>query len=252
MTNLRASVLAIAMLAPAAARAGVTITYDTKDQAGKAGTAIMVFQGDRLRIEGGTQREHTGAAIIDAAARKMLMIDTSKREYHELTAADFKQMQERMAQARAMMANMPPEARKRMEQMMPGGGAGLVPKYDPMGQKKTVAGYACEMYRVSMGEQVISESCIAPWTANIFTKAEVQHLKDMAAQMKELFDFSKQMDFSKVPGIPVEEYHLGPDGKTRTYTRTLKTVTRADVPASMFEVPAGFTKRANPMMGGHR
>lgn len=251
MANLRASVLTMVLLAPAAARAGVTITYDTRDDAGNPGIATMVFQGDRIRIEGVKQRENTGTAIIDAAAQKMIMIDSAKRKYHELTAADMKMMQERMAQARAMMQNLPPEQRKRIEQMMPGGNGPAV-KYEPLGQKKTVAGYACETYRVSVGEQALSESCMASWTSGILSKAEVERLKQLAAKMKDVFEITKQMDFSKVPGIPVEEIHLAADGKTRTYTRTLKSITRGDVPASAFEAPAGFTKKSIPMMGGHR
>jgi hypothetical protein len=149
------------------------------------------------------------------------------------------------------MQNLPPEQRKRMEQMMPGGNGPAV-KYEALGQKKTVGGHACEMYRVSMGEQPLSESCIAPWSSGILSKAEIEHLKQMEAQMKEVFEFTKQMEFSKAPGIPIEQFGLAADGKTRTSTQTLKSITRGEVPASAFEPPAGFTKKANPMMGGHR
>jgi hypothetical protein len=73
-------------------------------------------------------------------------------------------------------------------------------------------------------------------------------MTDIAAR----FDFMGAMrmsEWSKAPGIPVEQTHLGPDGKTPEWTSTLKSVTRASVPASEFQPPAGFTKEAMPTMG---
>ena len=125
-------------------------------------------------------------------------------------------------------------------------------KYEPLGTKKKISGFACEMYKVQVGSFSSSESCIAPWGSNLVTKAEVEQFKKAFADMEKSFGSLGAMragDLSKAPGIPVEQVHYGADGKTPEWTTTLKSVSRGSVAASTFQVPAGFTKQEMPMGG---
>jgi hypothetical protein len=256
---------AVLLLTSGVASAGVTLTYERKKADGETGTASMIFDNGHIRMEGmgggGGPRGGggRGAVIVDATAKKVIMLDSEKKTYHEMTEADAKQMKERMEGMRAQMAeqlkNMPPEHRKQAEQAMNrmgGGGPQIEVKYEPLGTKKKVNGFACEMYKVQVGTFSTSESCIAPWSSSLITKAEVDQFRKSFAEMEKAFGSLGNMragDLSKAPGIPVEQTHLGPDGKP-DWTTTLKSVSRGSVPASQFQVPAGFTKEEMPTMGG--
>jgi hypothetical protein len=201
-----------------------------------------------------------GIVILDAGAKKVLIVDPEKKAYHELTEADAKMMKERMDAMKAQMAermkNMPPEHRQQAEEMMNrmGAGAGGPPeiKYEPLGTKKKVAGYPCEMYKVSVGTFSTSESCLAPWSSNLVTKAEAEQFQKTFADMEKAFaglGMMRMNDLSKAPGIPVEQTHMGQDGKPE-WTLTLKSVSRGSIPAAQFQVPAGFKKEEMPMGRG--
>src|SRR5688572_24108489 len=179
---------AVLLLTSFGASAAVRLTYERKKAGASApepGAATITVDGERIRMEGMTSGQRAGrssAMIVDAAAKKMIMLDAEKKAYREITEADAKQMKERMDGARAQMAermkNVPPEHRKQAEEMMarmggggPGGEAPEV-KYEALGTKKKIAGFACEMYRVQVGARSSSESCFAPWSSNLITKAE--------------------------------------------------------------------------------
>lgn len=206
------------------------------------------------------------AVILDGTLHKMLMINTEGKSYREITESDMKQVKERMVAMRTQMAermkNMPPEQRKMMEKMMGGKGAAgaammsgetLAVTYESMGQKKTVAGFPCQMFKVMLGQVLLSQTCFAPWDANVVNKAEAEKFKNLALELKKMFDMGQGagagQDWTKVPGMPVEEVHFAPDGKTATWTNTLKSVERGAVPADTFSAPAGFKKEEGGMFG---
>jgi hypothetical protein len=145
-----------------------------------------------------------------------------------------------------------------MEQMMSrmggGGGDGPTLKYESLGGKKTIAGFACETYKVSMGDRVLNESCFAPWTSKIVTKAEAAEWQKLGAEFAKIFGGMpgvRQLDWSKSPGVPIEQVTTGEDGSKTV--NTLKSISRGQVPASLFEVPAGFTKQERTVgKGGPR
>ena len=251
---MRASLIpaAVLLLTSTVAQAALTLTYDRKKvgEQGPPGTATMVFDSGRIRMEGMTA--HRGAAsvmIIDGPGKKMLMLDPEKKIYREMTEADAKQMKERME---AMRAQMPPEMRKRMEERT--GGPAAAPQYEKTGAKKKIAGYSCEVYRVKVGDTMMGEACYAPWGSGLASKADADKFQKAMADMEKSFAFMPGMrmtHWSDAPGVPIEQSHYGSDGKTVESITTLKSVSRSAVPASTFEVPAGFTKEPLMGPGGH-
>jgi hypothetical protein len=261
-------------LASAPAHAALTMVY-VRAQGGATTENRMIFDEHHIRMDGvpggmGASPHGRGqgpgraarahSVILDASLRKMMVIDPDQRSYHEMTEADMRQMKARMdamkAQMQERMKNMPPEQRKMMEQMMGGKAAGAmasgnapVVRYEALGQKKTVAGHACEMYKVLVGDMMTSHTCFAPWSSGIVSKADVESFKALAAELKKMFDVTGMggnQDWSKIPGVPVEETHFGLDGKTVEWTNTLKSTQRGSVPADTFTVPAGYKKEALP------
>src|SRR5690242_18448764 len=117
---------AVLLVTTASAQGAVKLTYERK-KAGDSGpptTGIMTVDAEHIRMEGmgGAGRGGRGPAnntmIVDGPGKRMLIIETEKKSYREITAADAKQMKERMdamkAQQAERMKNAPPEARKRM------------------------------------------------------------------------------------------------------------------------------------------
>lgn len=259
-------VVAVPLLLPSFAQAGLKLTYERK-AGDKVRTHDISVEGPRLRMDGVGGDRGAGpeaAVILDTQAKKLIMLNLERKTYHELTEAELKQMKEQMGQMKERMAeqmkNLPPEQRQMMEKMMkermPGGGGDAAPpevKYEPTGQKKKVSGYACEVYRISVGGTRRSETCFAPWGSGVVTAADAEQFKRLSADVQKMMAFApaaRLQDWSKAPGIAVEESHLDADGKILSVT-TLKSVNRGALPDSLFQVPSGYTQEERPRMGPH-
>jgi hypothetical protein len=251
------AVLAAPALLAGRAQAGVTIVM----QRGADATSTLYVDGDKMRMENPvSQKEHT--VVIDAAAKRMLMINDAEKSYSEVTEADMKRfgemMKARRAEMQEHMKSMPPDQRKHMEEMMGGGGAAKPHelKFEKLGQKKTVNGFSCEMYRVTDNGDPKEEDCLAPWSAGILQRSDFAGLRKFAEDMaKESGAMGPGgggrtfEQFDKYPGFPVTRHPLEPG---QHEDEQLKSVKRGSIPASTFAVPAGYKKTESPMgaMGG--
>ena len=232
------------------AQAAVTLVM----QRGASATSTLYVDGDKMRMENaGTGPAHT--VIIDAAGKRMLMVNDAEKSYTEVTEADMKRFGEMMTARRAEMAekmkSLPPEQRKRMEKMM--GGADAKPpelKFERLGAKKTVNGFSCDMYRVLEDGKPKEEDCIASWSSSVLQRSDFAGLRkfaeDMAKETGAMGGGGRQMfeQFDKYPGFPVTRHPLDPSEHD---DEQLKSVKRGSIPAASFAVPTGFTKKASPM-----
>ncbi len=262
-----------ALLFPASAMAAVTITT----QRGASGITTVYADGDRLRIDS-PARDPGGRAhvmIMDADGKRMVTLDESTKTYTELTEEDMKRVRGRMdgmrEQMEERMKSMPPEQRKKMEEMMAGrGGMGVMggpgamgrvgaaakPRewtFEPLGQKKSVNGFSCEMYRVNVDGKPREEDCISPWSAGLVKREDFAGLQKFGEEMSREFGGGEGeksrgpfMRFDKAPGIPISRVPLEPDGK-RGEEEQIKSIKRGAIPSSLFAIPAGFTKKDLPM-----
>jgi hypothetical protein len=267
------------LLAPAVAQGAVTIVI----QRGKQAPSTIYADGDHLRMDlnpdavaaataaggkgaaAGADRG-TGFIIVDAAARKMMMVSDRDKSFTEVTEEDMKRMKGQMQAMRAQMAermkSMTPEQRAQMQAMMGPAGAQIMAapddkphvwKFEPLGAKKTVNGFACETYRVLLDGVPHEEDCISPWSAGLVKRAEFAGLEKFGETLNDNLGLGRggaaMPLFHQYPGMPISRAVLEAGGK-RGEEQQVKSIKHDAIPANTFVAPAGYTKRELPQMGG--
>jgi hypothetical protein len=255
------------LVAPTVVHAATTIVV----QRGKQGSSTIYADGDHLRMDlGGAAPTALGKGfvIIDAAARKMVMVHDRDKTYTEITEDDMKKMKGQMQAARAQMAdrmkNMTPEQRAKMEAMLGPGAAQMIGggsdkphawKFEPLGGTKVVNGFSCETYRVLLDGVAHEEDCISPWSAGLVKRAEFAALEKFGENMSQDLGFGPNGGamplFHQYPGMPIVRVVLEPGG-VRGEEHQVKSITHGAISPSLFAVPAGYTKRELPQPGMRR
>jgi len=145
------------------------------------------------------------------------------------------------------LASLPPEQqakmKKRMESMKSPGSPGAVRKVVATGEVKTISGYSCQQYLVKVDDKT-EETIWATKQIGGFESAK-KDLQEFMERMRSMIgtrgDFGAW--YKDIDGFPIQtESH----GSINTVTK----VERRSIPASEFEVPAGYTKEKNRMMEG--
>lgn len=239
--------LALVLLSAAfAAQAGLTI----RSSSGKDADAPrdVYVDGNRLRMENGKH-----VFIFDGDKRELIVADTEERTFSVTTEARMKAMGERVRQhlaaAKAQMAKLPPAQRKMLEEHQPGH-AQQPAQYDRLGQSKRVAGYACEMYRVTWAAGTApQQGCFIPWGGKV-RKEDLHAFKlfgDFLGQMTAgmgLGDESRRNMFADMPGVPA--LILDEDGAVK---QELKSIEHGSISADKFAAPAGYTRKERSAFG---
>jgi hypothetical protein len=148
----------------------------------------------------------------------------------------------------AQMANMPPAIREKMAGLM-GGGTGSINVQKGTGGR-TIAGYACQNWIITMGESMKQESCVTtdlPLPAAAFDaqKAFLGGAGSSGALAK--FTSTMQEKFKEMKGYPLASTtSVKMMGKSNTTTTEATEVKKGAIHASAFEVPAGYKKVDSP------
>jgi hypothetical protein len=221
------------------------------------------FDGGRMRTNDGTG---TGAIFKD---QKVYALDAERKTYSVVDKATMDRMGGQMAEARkqmeAQMANMPPERRAMMEQMMSqmGGGAGAAMKkavkrdVTATGRTETVSGFKCAVWEVALDGVKDQEVCATSPGSLPGGPEVLKTMREMGEMLKGLTEGLGSMarrtaadawsDLAKINGVPILTRDFE-GGKATSETR-LTAIRSESVPASMFEVPAGYKERKMPAMG---
>lgn len=247
-----ASVALPLVLAAAPAHAALTLTFERTRGAEKS-THAGYLDGQKLRMEQpGASGRGNKVMIFDGGSKKLLIVDADTKSWMEIGEEEVKQMKARMDGMRAQMAGqldkLPPDRRAQAEQMMNGTATELA--FAPQGQKKTVNGFACEMYKVTMGGRPFEDSCIAAWNSGALAKADADAIRSVFGSLQALFaslPFAKTMNLGRFPGLPVQTVHQEPAGG-ESWQDNLKSIKRGAVSADLFQVPPGYKKVINPVM----
>ncbi len=236
----------------------LTMTSRVTAADGQISTAVSYFSKDHMRRAHGDGKE----SIIDAKSGEMTTIDNRKKTYYVMTPADFEQMSAKMNEQmnspemkkmHAKMDDQSPADRKKMEGAM---GSMLDVKVQNTGVTRKIAGYSCTVWTMAMGQMSNTEECLSTelnvpvqmWDAY---KKYAEGMKNTMASMGPMASAATKMreQMKDMKGYPLS---------TRTTVEIMghKTVVGSEVteikhgsiPASVWQVPAGYTRVDNPMM----
>ncbi len=262
----------------ASPQAGVVFQVETTHHDGRstgADVSEMSVDGKRLKMEflSGSGDEHEGEALFFGDRREMIMVNHSDREYivvDEGTAQQIGgQVNQAMKEMEKALAEMDPQQRAMVEQMMkrgmgPGGMPGLgdppkqpVTDYRRTGDRETHQGYPCVRYEVLQDGQKIRELWVTDWS-NVEGGDQFREVfLDMAAFWDDLLSafsaasgtgsgfFGMQENpmegFVKANGFPVisREFH----GGVLQSESILKSAAERDLDPTAFEPPKGYRLR---------
>lgn len=249
------SFLIFSILAGSASAAfgGVLLNFEDKPPKGESARASRFFmEGKKLRVE----NSKGGVMLFDGDQQKLWTIDPDRKNYSEVTEADVAQiegMRRQMEdQMKEQMSKMPPERRKRMEEMMERHGAGPSKEreltFEATGkEKKTDHGFLCKLYRVLEEGKEIEEACFIPWKEAGLSVQDFQAFDAFGAFLKKIGGDAKHQnrvfhDLTRAPGIPAHTAVIRPDGSTGS-EQELTELKRENIPAAQFTLPAGLEKK---------
>jgi hypothetical protein len=258
-------VIAIAgVLAAQAASAGVyveLVNHDVKTDKTELSQKMYVQGGNGRFVDDGGR-----ASLIKGDT--MYVIDDSDQTYIVFDKATMEQLAKQISVAmermKEQLAKMPPEQRAQMEQMMgkvPGmGGEGqkwVVEAVDT-GKSDKVDGRGCRIWDVKRNGELDDQLCVVPYSA-LPGKEDLQAMFQKFARVFEEMAKSVPMlsgmmsnEFSaqnKVNGFPVRSRGYE-NGKLGDEEQLVKVWREEAIPASMFEIPAGYKPKKMPMGPG--
>jgi predicted secreted protein len=250
--------IALFALATQAATAGVYVEMVDHDiKAAKTTLSQKIYvqngsgrfvdaQGHATLIKNGT------FYIIDDEDKSYIMFDKATMEQlAKKISAAMEQMKEQLAQ-------LPPEQRAQMEQMMPGMAGGerkwKVEAVDT-GKSDKVDGRACRLWDIKRDGELDDQICVVPYSA----LPGKENFQAMFASFAKVFEeMAKSVPMlagmmnnelgaqANVNGFPVRSRGYE-NGKLGESEQLMKVWREEAIPASMFEIPAGYKQKQMPM-----
>jgi hypothetical protein len=163
-----------------------------------------------------------------------------------------------MSQMQERMKNMTPEQRAQMEKMMggmamPGAGKPAVFEAKNTGKSDTVEGRKCKTWHLLQDGKVIDELCVVPFSS----LPGKEDMKKSFEELQEAFQGFANAVPNAAEQVKVRNTIDGYPVRSRPYANgapvgtehVLKSWTEASIPASQFEVPAGYKKKELPRPG---
>jgi hypothetical protein len=170
--------------------------------------------------------------------------------------AEIAQLTDLMKTMEQAMAGMPPEARAMMGRG--GMGGGPVATTVDTGERATVAGKSCKIFRTTVSGRATAESCMADASTIDLPAADRATMAAAMAWSKELTDalatgpmarFADSSPF-KAGMVPVRSTTIAADGTRKT--SEFVGVSNAAIAADMFTVPADYKEQKLPLPGRGR
>ncbi len=250
------------LLATGQVQAGTVLKTLNRDLSGTREVLSTTYaQQGYLRVE-------TGAAsgtIVIFKDEALYTLDPQQKTYMTIDKATMQRMLEQLSpalkQMQEAMAKMPPEQRAQFEKMLGARGmsAGAKPAVEEV--RKTsrtdkISGYACTYSEVLRDQVVATEACVAAPATLKGSQELIDASAKVAAFMKPLTEgldvpWLKQMaqrqveNYSQLGGVPVRI--RGFDAGKATFESTLQSIATETLPATLFEIPAGYTKKDLPL-----
>lgn len=245
------SLLAILVLAAGSiglshAADDLTVVSKVTTDGQPSGTETSYISGDHIR----TSHAEGTEIIIDLKRGVMTNIDDKKKTYFLVTKQDMKDMQAKMAE------RMNDPKMKQAMAMMQGMSSAMASSTEvkKTGVTRKVAGYACDEWLISMGPMSMTECVtselkypVQSWEAMAeFGESMRKSMSGFGPSAKSGADYAEKL--KSIKGFPVASSTLV-NGLTKTTIASEVTeVRRTPIPASTWDVPAGYTQVDNPML----
>ena len=268
MRTIKRLVVAIFLIATTPLYAGVEMNLVTTDPDGAVTESVKLYaQSGKIRMEdiGDTSGQEMSMIFV---GKEFIVVDHGDKSYVLMDEAMVQEMGVKvnaaMEQMRAQLADMPPEQRAMVEQMMEGQMAGMmgaavesVPtRVEQMGSGSWQSG-PCTEYAIFEGDQKTQQICAAPL-------AEVEGADEAMAAFKNMAKFINSLAESmpgplgesmaenpmglinQIDGFPVRTVDYV-DGEVSSET-ILSSVEDRDLDPALFDIPVGYT-RQDPFAG---
>ena len=229
-------------------------------------------QGDMLRIEPHQEDGAPGIAMIFRDDALVILNHQDKSFYRmdEQTIAQLSsQISAAMEQMQEQLANLPPEQRAMMEQMMKGqmpegmsmGGAVQQPalRVEPAGSER-VDQYSCDKYEVYRGQEKTQEICVVPVNQLAALGEVMDTFRAMARFTKKLIESTQQVPLANMTNNPLQilDEIEGFPVLTRQFENgqptqevLFKSATQQDLGDDLFSVPSDY-REMDPFARGSR
>jgi hypothetical protein len=224
----------------------IVSTHTLNGKTGGTSTSYLASDHVRMAQDGGHD------VIIDQKTGVTTTLDGAKKTYYTTTKQDMEQfaakMQEKMND---------PEMKKGMAMMgkMSEGMAGSI-DVKKTGETRTVAGFRCDEWVITMNTFTTMKQCV---TSELQYPARAfEAYKDYSESMKKMMsgfgamaqsgtELAEKMKAMK--GYPVAtSMKMDVMGQKTTSETEVIEVRRGAIPASAWEIPAGYTKIENPTL----
>lgn len=225
-----AAVLALASLPSLAAAFEMTVVSRTAVGGGAPTTSTQYIGTERIRTADGEND-----VIVEVGTGRLTVINHKKKEYYEITREQL------LAGMQAFEQQMSGPAGAMIEKMM-GGKVGEVSVQK--GAARKVAGYDCTSYTFAMGENMRYETCMTqavqlPSAYYDALRGPYAMMGPMGRRFQKVFD-----EMQKVKGFPVAmNSTVSLMGKNVSVSSEATEVRRGAIPATAFQVPAGYKKK---------
>jgi hypothetical protein len=255
----RTHLIVLAALVSNVALAGVYVeTVDHNVRTGKSSLSQKMY------VQDGNGR------FVDAEGRATLIrngtfhiVDDADKSYVAVDKATIDQLAKKisaaMEQMKEQLAQLPPEQRAQMEQMIPGASGGKEWTVEALdtGKSDTVDGRVCRVWDIKRNGELDDQICVVPY-ASLPGKQDFRPMFENFAKVFEEIAKSVPMlsgmmsnefsALSKVNGYPVRS-RAYENGSLADDEQLMKVWREEAIPASMFEIPAGYKKKQMPMGG---
>jgi hypothetical protein len=247
------------MLAAATAYGQGIVLVEQQTRQGKSTTSMIQLEKTRMRAESRASGESM-AFTFDDSTKILRAINLEKKTYMELNDSLRQQMQQQMSKLQEQLQALPPQQRAALEQAMrgrggmpgiPGGPAAKI-EYKQTGSDKA-GSWPCTKYDGYQGPQKVIEICAVDPSAMGLSAGDFEVAKRLAEFLQSFLPQAASQIV--VAGAAGEQGFSGIPVRRTTYSNgapdtvsEIKEVRREAIPASVFDVPAGF-KRDAPMMG---
>jgi hypothetical protein len=221
---------------------------------GTTDTAKYYYMPKKFKIAMGREGN---ATIIRYDKETMIMLNPAEKTYSEVSFADLEKitkkagakMDQKMAELREKLKDMPEDQRKMVEQMMGNKipGAKSEPKLEVMksGDTKKISGYSCSRYIVNRdGKEILSVWATKDVKGFEAIRKDLDEFQRRMAEMNPMVAKGTMEGLKQIDGFPIET-DLGDTMKEVVFK-----IESRSIPAKEFEIPEGFKKVKPPMMPG--